>query len=240
MSKFNLKQSKKDYFVINEKMLEENNEEHGLSEISDPGNINYNLGEKSRKNKDNTVPFNRQLTEASERDTTVPPNIEGKLNDDPKLFNDKRRDKESTMDLTAINALSEGYHQEKLSRYKEQEDNDKRNTEFWDKFVGMQLTVPMTYVDDNVKDGQLENDPNRFDDLNKTQPITGDFEENQKIDEKPSKIRKMVSASLKDADAMLFHIYAKAHEEKRDINAQEKAMVEKINSEKEKILSNKK
>ena len=63
---------------------------------------------------------------------------------------------------------------------------------------------------------QLPNNPNRF---------------------KGDKVNKMVMASIKDADAMLFHIYATAAKSRRNINNEEKQQIVDINSGKMRLMA---
>ena len=71
---------------------------------------------------------------------------------------------------------------------------------------------------------QLHNDPERFNNLD-----ADDVKNNKGV-------RKMVSASLKDADAMLYYIYRKALTEKRELSNEEENLVNGISNDKAKIL----
>lgn len=234
MSKFNLK--KQAVVAPYEKMLADNNDEHGLSEIDNPGTIEYHLGKKVRKDNDNTVPMDRQLLDVRTKNTSDLRITEGALNEDPKLFADRRRDKEYTAGVPTIQLLNEAFDQKKLALLKKQENKESRDTSFWDDFVGVEMEGKTTKVLKNVPKTQLENAPDRFKSLDKTQPITGDYAKNEKANDKNNKIPD-ITASLKDADGMLFHIFATAASEKRETNAQENQMIKDINAGKTKLLA---
>ncbi|MHA1471005.1 MAG: hypothetical protein ACTSSP_10675 [Candidatus Asgardarchaeia archaeon] len=212
MEKFNLskKASSSDY-AINDKMLEDNRKSMGLSNESQgvvEKNINLSL---PTKDKDNTVPLNQQLNAARKNEAVVAI-TEADMDDKTVAFGEK------TEGVTPINAKSEELNQEKLKDYKKAEDNSKRDTVFWDKYVGVQMEGKKTKVKNNIpsSSSQLQNHPDRF---------------------KGKSIDKMVMASLKDADAMLFHIYAIAAKTNRDLNDDEKQQVIDITAGKLRLLS---
>jgi len=213
MKSFNLKKNaaKNDYTTHN-KMLEERNKEMGLS----PPDVNteVNLKNNNRKDKDNTLLYEGQMDEV--RKGTKPIITEGGLETGEKVYNDKRLDVWDTPINHVTNVVSEKADQEKLKAFKEAENEDKRDTSFWDKYVGVQLDGKATKIVNNVQKSQLPNHPDRF---------NGD-----QIDE-------MVMASLKDADAMLFHIYATANEQNRDLDKNEIKTIANINEGKKEILA---
>ena len=78
---------------------------------------------------------------------------------------------------------------------------------------------------DTVNEGsQLHNSYARFKDLSKK-----DIQNNKEV-------KKMIMASVRDADAMLLHIYKVAYEESRELNSEEKNIVNGINLDKTKLL----
>ena len=209
MGKFNLSKTAADKrYKSYDKMLSGNNTEHGIETV-DSSTTEYRL---SRKNKDNTVPFEKQIDAVRKgKDNLMV--AEKALNTEPKVFLDKRNEEWDTS-VMPINLETEKHHQKHVEAFKDAEKNDKE-TLFWDKYVGKQILREVTKVDKNVSETQLENAPERFKNLEDATDV---------------EIKKMVSASLKDADAVLFHIYATDNKEDRDLNDKEKQIVVDINS----------
>lgn len=197
MEKFNLrKRASAGDAIISDKGLDKNRKEMNLSNDQQgvvQKNINLSL---PIKDKDNTVPFNQQLASARKEETKVAITEAGM---DDKIIDFKSKDKKQVMD---INVESRKYMDEQSDAYKKAENAGRADTEFWDKYVGVQLEGTMKKIDNNipVSGSQLQNAPHRF---------------------KGEKINKMVMASLKDADAMLFHIYATASKENRGLTKEE-------------------
>ncbi len=217
MAKFNLsKTAANKKYKAYDKMLSENDTEHGIKTV-DPSITEYRLPE---KDKDNTVPYEKQIDSTRQgKDNLMV--AEKALNTEPKLFNDKRNDEWDTS-VMPVNLETEKHHQKHIEAFKEAEQNDKEKL-FWDKYVGVQMVGDKTKIDANVTRTQLEDAPERFKGLN---DVATDVE-----------IRKMVAASLKDADAMSFHIYATAEKENRELNDKEKQMIVDINSGKMGLIS---
>ena len=213
MGKFNLrKRASAGDAVISDKSLDANRKKMNLSnEQQDVVSKNVNLS-LPIKGKDNTVPFNVQLNAA--RKNKDPQEItEAGMSD--KIVDFKAKDKKQVMD---INEETQKHVAKKADEYKRAENASKADTAFWDKYVGVQLEGKMKNVDGNVpaSASQLPNNPERF---------------------KGKKIDKMVMASLKDADAMLFHIYATAAKESRELTAEETQQVVDIESGKMRLLA---
>jgi len=213
MKKFNLrKNANAEQLIISDKGLEKNRNEMNLSNgqqgVIDK-NINFSL---PIKDKDNTIPFNQQL-EASRKNETTVAIIEDRMDD--KIVDFSCKDKKQ---VTDINVETQKYMSEKSEKYKKAEQDSKKDTVFWDKYVGDQLEGQMKNVDNNIPESasQLQNISNRF---------------------KGKKINKMVMASIKDADAMLFHIYAIATKENRELTTQEHQQITDINSGKIRLLA---
>ncbi len=170
-------------------------------------NINLSM---TVKNKDNTVPFNLQLDKS--RKNKVSETITEAQLDNNQVKEEKQ--------ITDINLKTQEYDTEKTKKYKKAEEDSKRDTEFWDKYVGVQLEgegMP-TKVDNNIKDTatQLQNTEERFEE---------------------KEVSEMVVASLKDADAMIYHIYASALSKNRELNNEEKQQIADINSGKIRLIS---
>jgi len=211
MSIFNLKKKAEKVYTITDKTIEENRNKMGLSNSKQgvtEKNINFSL---PVKNKDNTIPFNAQL-EAERKNKTEQPIIEASMDKKEIDFNSK--DKKQ---ITDINVESQKYDDKKTEAFKK---SQKKETNYWDKYVGVQLEGEgqPTQVDNNIPDSasQLGNKPERF---------------------KDNKIDKLVMASLKDADAMIFHIYATAAKQSRELNQTEKQQIVDINSGKMRLFS---
>jgi hypothetical protein len=211
MRKFNLKkQAASKEFVITDKAIQENREDMNLCNKAQgvvDGNVNLSI---PKKNKDNTVPFNVQLAAARKNETKFEITEAG-MDDKTVSFGEK------TKGVSGINELSEKLHAEKEEKFKKAEDTSKKDTAFWDKYVGLQLEEDTKNIKKNLPSSgsQLPNKPERF----------------------GKDVDKMVMASLKDADAMLFHIYAQASKNGRDLTEEEKQQVVDINSGKARILA---
>ena len=213
MAIFNLKKiAGKMGFKNYNTMIEDKTDDMGLEAEAPSKNVNLKMPIKDR---DNTVPFETQL-EAGRINKDILKVTEKALNEENKVYNDKRSDIWDT-DITAINIETEKYNQEHLKAFTKAQKNDSE-TAFWDKYVGVQMEGPITKIDNNIKDtaSQLQNQPDRF---------------------KNEDVRKMVMASLKDADAMLFHIYATTSKAGRELNEIEKQQIIDINSGKVRLLA---
>jgi hypothetical protein len=212
MKKFNLNKRANKDSTINEKMLDKNRKDMDLSNDKQDvvgKNINFSL---SKKEKDNTIPFNQQL-EASRQNKKDFEITEYSMSD--KIVDFKSSDKKQVMDIN----IETKKHSDKQSKaFKKEIDIVEAETEFWDKYVGIQLERPMKNIDNIIPNSasQLQNAEGRID---------GD------------KINKMVMASLKDADSMLFHIYATAFKEERGLTDTEQQQVIDINGGKMRILA---
>lgn len=213
MGKFNFsKKASTANVVISDKGLDENRKDMNLSNEQQgvvSKNINLSL---PIKNKDNTVPFNQQL-EASRKKEKEVAITEAKMDD--KITDFKATDKKQVMD---INMETRKYIDEQEDAYKKAENASKSDTTFWDKYVGIQLEGNMKKVDGNLPGSasQLQNISDRF---------------------KGEKINKMVMASIKDADAMLFHIYATVSKENRELTVEEQQQIADIHSGKVRLLA---
>ena len=224
MVKFNLKMAKTDGYKNYNKMIEDRTKFMDLESEEKSQNINLKL---PVKDKDNTKLTETQLDENRQgKDTLVV--AEKALNTSKKLYNNKRQNEWDT-DVMPINLETEKYHQEKTKAYKAAEDAqkktplwNKKDTAFWDKYINVQMIGKPTKIDKNVSNSQLQNQEDRYTGL---------------TDATNAKFDKMVLASLKDADAMLFHIYATASSENRKLNDKEKQMVIDIDSGKHRILA---
>ena len=224
MSKFNLsKKAAKTGFKNYNKMLEDQTKDFGHDITIVNKNFNLSL---NTKDKDNTIPYEKQI-EANREGRDSLKITEKNLNTSKKLYVDKRLD-QARKDIMPINLVAEAHDQKHLEAYKNMSDKDKRDTLFWDKYVGAQiLNDEKTTVDINVPKSQLENHADRFKNLSKPEDIKGISE---------SEISKLAMSSLQDADALLFHIYASAASEERGLTKEEKKIINDISVTKNLIL----
>ena len=193
MKKIDLtKQAGSGDYIISDKGVQENREKMNLSNDQQQvvgKNINLSL---PTKDKDNTIPFNAQLDAARKNAEKEPSITEAHM--DKKEVDFDSKDKKQ---VTDINVETQKHVAKKTEEFKAAE--DKKDTTFWDKYVGVQLEGEgqPTKVKDNISDStsQIQNNPDRF---------------------KGDNVDKLVMASVKDADAMLFHIYAIAAKENRN------------------------
>jgi len=119
-------------------------------------------------------------------------------------------------DQLPINLLEEKSHQAKIKAFKNNTLKDK-DTAFWDEIL--------TSSDIKGTPTQLHNHNTRFKNLTED-----DILKNQGV-------KDMVMASLKDADAMLYHIYRVASSEGRNLSDKETTLVNGITADKIKHIS---
>ena len=187
---FNLK--KAEHAKPIEKYLRDSNEKGGLSVEKNPGNYDWLLQQKSRKDKDNSVAYNKQLAEA--RTGTNDAIVEKALNQNPKLYLDKRNDKLLNSPIKATDLMSEAYDQKEAKAYSKFQTGESRDTSFWDDYVGEQMMGPITKIVKNKQNSQLGNDPSRFKDLDETMPIAESQAENAKRSKEDDSVKERFMA----------------------------------------------
>ncbi len=234
---FNLKQAKSDSPLLPySKMLIDSNKEHGLTAAGDTGNYNKML-EENHKNLDASEISEKQLEADRKKGGIDAMTTEAAMDTSEKVYNQKRSDKAYANPFVPTNLLEEAQHQKKVDAF-----NDVKvdaDTDFWDKYVGAQISDERrTKIVSNKQNSQLQNHPDRFKNIDKTMPIHNEAKENAKTIEKKDKVDKMVMASVKDADAMLFHLYLQAAVENRELTKDETYMVGDINSGKARMIFN--
>ena len=236
---FNLKKyaSKTEYSGSTEKRLRDSNNEFNLASDDKSGNINYELQKTTHKDNDSTVPFEQRLGEAraNKSNNTI---LEKSLDNNDKLFLERRSDKVAKLPVIPTAALEAAAQAKNLEAFQKIEKEADKETLFWDKYIGSQMDSDMrtNIMKNNPKSSQLENNPDRFNGLNL--PLPGNtHEDNAKSFGKKDEVTQMVYASLKDADAMLFHIYATAATQNRVVNELEQNQVNDINSYKTRLLA---
>lgn len=208
MKSYNLKKIAESTPTITDKKLSEQRSEFNTS-VEKQGTTEKNINlSLPVKNKDNTIPFNVQLDKARKNEDTSQI-IESKMAKEETAFNEKKDY------VKEIDKESQKYDNEKTKAYKVSKKD--RDTSFWDKFVGVQMEEEKTSINKNVPSSgsQLQNHPDR---INKKDYY------------------KMVSSSVKDADAMLFHIYATAERDGRNLTKEEEQKVLDIQSGKERLF----
>lgn len=200
------------------KQLAKNRDEY-KQEAPQEGATERQLKADGQKKKDNTIAFEKQLQAVR----TGSPNriAEGEMNKSPKMFNDKRDDRTHHQPAKSQDLVAEANHQKKLKAFRKARKGDDRDTAFWDKFVGSQMINKPTKIVKNEVNTQLQNTENRFSDLKP---------------ELKEKVDGMVLSAMQQADKMLFHIYAMAAKEGRELNTQEKQQITDITSGKARIL----
>jgi hypothetical protein len=138
-----------------------------------------------------------------------------------------KRDSELfTQNVRPIDLMNQAQEQEHLKAYKAAEQKD-RDTSFWDKYVDHTLGGLAGKQIDRMGPSQLANHPDRFGKL----PT-----EAAELLKKTPKVEELVTASLRDMDAMLFHVFYKAASEGRDLNAEERSIVDTVSVDKQELL----
>jgi hypothetical protein len=197
------------------KKLEKQRAEFGFKEPETATELQ--LKDSVRKDEDSSVHFEKRLEDArSSSPNTI---TEGSLCNGDKLFNNKRDSLVSNLPANPTNLLAEANFQKQLDEFRKANKTDD-STNFWDSQVGI-TKKDQTVTWNKNPNSQLQNHYNRFEGL------------------KPNlkqEIKDMVIASLSDADALLFQIYAFAASERRDLNAKEQQQVIDINSGKARLL----
>lgn len=216
---FNLKQAKQESVSSQEELLSENRKGKALGESI--GSHEWLLDD-NRKGSE-TIITEGQLKR--EGDQTKGRLTEGQLESHtpPEGYakRDASNEKAQMNPLAALNAAQEN---ERLKQF-EDEGGVTADTKFWDKYVASQLLGEETSIPAQVSSSQLQNSYDRLKGL--------------KVDDmgKHEGVKKMVMASMKDADAVLFYVYHKAATESRDLNADEKTVVDGITADKIKLAS---
>ena len=220
MTKYNLSKRAISDFQNYSKMLEDSVKDMGHQADTESKNVNLKM---PTKDKDNTVPFNVQLEAARKEEDTL-------AITEKSLDKDGKRNDIWDTNVMPINLLSESYDQKKAEAIKGAEGS--KDTEFWDKYLGVQLenSDRNIKVDDNIPAtaSQLQNNPDRFKSIKKDDAIDSELKGSPKD---------MVMASLKKADAMLFHVYATAASECREVNDKEAKIIEDVSIYKDNVLA---
>lgn len=218
---FNLKKMSQKAFSIFNTQLKDQRDKHGVESVEDSGNYQYRLEEdRTGSAEDKNVTYQKllddarsendgqEITEAAHERTTS-----GKFN-----LMKHRTEGKPIMDYWKESSMGKGLENEK--DFEKESESQKRDTEFWDKYVEDQLIGPCTTIVKNEAPSQL---------LSK-------YKSREEF-EKQTIHKKAAIERLKDADAMLYYIYRKASEQNREVNETESQMINDINSGKIRILS---
>ena len=195
-----------------EKMLGDSNEKFDLEPTENPSVITDKQLE--RKNLDGNKIGEKQLKEVRvEADSVI---TEKQLNAAGDTgINKKRRD--DGIPLMDMGNEYQKDEKKKIAKEYRKQDKPDEDTAFWDSF----LDIDKPKIIGNVQRSQLLSNYDSREEMNKKNPS----------------VNKKALAALKDADAMLYHIYRIAADQSRETTAEEKQMICDINSAKIRVLS---
>jgi len=209
MAGYNHKQAQ---IVTHEKMLQKQIEEDNLGAEKNPGNLDWFL-RSNRKGQDGDKIQEKQLLENREAsgDKVI---VEKAIDDNTSHLTVRDEKPTSIMDMFIP------YEDEFVKAFKAAQEKG-RDTAFWDKQVGVQLEKHPK-VPSNIQPSQLL--------VNYEDRI--DWDQETIVAKKDE-----IITALKDADAMLYHVYRTASEEQRDLNSDESQIVHDINSDKIRLIA---
>jgi hypothetical protein len=181
-----------------DKKLKDNNKEWGLKAPKVPVGTEKLLGE--RKEKAFSVITEKQFKKPKKEVSSI---------------TEKQMLKTDREDRVIIAPMDQGkiYDHVKASEFQDGLDNLKRDTSFWDDYVGKQMLGEEKKQVDNVQPSQL----------------LSNYDSRKEFIEKNPAIKK-ASSFMKDADTLLYGIYRNAAMEGRGLNSLEKQQVIDINS----------
>ena len=136
----------------------------------------------------------------------------------------KQREGDVSPLVSPLAALNHAQEDERTKEWKKAQKS--RDTDFWDKYTGTDVKGLIPKSRGKGGESQLPNHPDRFSKLTTDPKSVGNI-----------KVKEMVTASLKDADAMLLHVFYTAAAERRDLTAKEKSVVAGINDAKIRLLT---
>jgi hypothetical protein len=190
---FNLKKTmaeNKKVILPYEKMLQQNNEEMGIEPITDPTNYT-NLLEEDRKHPEGDEILEKQLAKKKVAQRIT----EKELNTRKSYIPHRSNDGLPLADMPLEKEL------EDAKQFAQANKEEKRDTEFWDEYVGTQINADqITTVVGNNQPSQLISNFETREDFRKENPSM--------------KMANTVEA-IKDSDAMLYHIYRNAAEKNK-------------------------
>ena len=217
MKTFNLKKHATKSKVIKpyDKMLSDQNNKNGIEETK---NV---ITDKQLKDHKKNLPgdkiYEKQLEDVrvGAANVITEKQIDGKTDGYQKM-------REVTDNL--VTEMAKETETKRAEDYNKANFADKRDTSFWDDYVNTQIPADdVTKISDNHQPSQLVENYDSREDFNK-----------QNNDIKKSAQVKV--QTLSDADAMIFHIYRKAAQLKRELTSQEREQIQSINSGKIRLL----
>lgn len=240
---FNSKQYKESQSHGNTESMLRNKSEYNINKDlgeNNPDTITDNQLELNRKESSHTLYENQLDNSRTGSAETV---VENGLDTSEKMYNDKRNKKVWNTKIKPNDSLAQAYDNHKKEVFDETEKNNKaaqqidEETAFWDEYVGVQMLGKQTKIVSNSENSQLQNDSSRFVNLDKIKISVDPNETIDSVLEDQNKFKKMVMASLQDADALIFGICKKASDEKRELSIEEQQQIKDINSGKARILA---
>ncbi|NJL70403.1 MAG: hypothetical protein HC888_01735 [Candidatus Competibacteraceae bacterium] len=228
MSYNRFKQAKNESPKAFDKYLDDSREKTGTSPDAVTTEVQL---KKDHDEADGSKPFNKLLEKA--RKGTREAVIEKVMEQEGAHRTDKYY--KTTVNPLAIQV--EAREQNRRDEFLKAQNAQDRDTDFWDKKVGSQMIGEKTKQVANKQKSQLQNNPDRFYGLEGVNALGGTVKDIEKAKGKEVQIDKMVTASLKDADAMLFQIFATAAAEGREISQTEQQIVTDINASKVRLIA---
>ena len=221
MGKFNLKKAEKTVKPY-EKLLIDDNNERGLA--GDADKPYEKLLEDTRKPKDSKGDKNYEKLLEKKREDSPSVNTEKQL-DAAKSYIPFRDD-----NPTPVMDMYKKTEDESAKEFKKETKAGDRDTMFWDKFLHDQTPADqLTKIVDNDQGSQLLSNFDTRENFRKDNSSVGK--------EQTGKGTRSAMELVKDADAVLFHIYTKASRENRKLTGEEQNTVDAINNEKANILT---
>ncbi len=217
MKTFNLKKHAAKSKVIKpyDKMLRDQNKEDGIKQA--PNSITDKQLEDLKKNLPGDKIYEKQLEKVRVGATNEI--VEKQLNNKTGKYQ-KLRDETDNL----VTEMAKETEQKRAEDYNKANNADKRDTSFWDDYVNKQIPADdVTKISDNNQPSQLVENYDSREDFNK----------------KNNDVKKSAQAkvqTLSDADAMIFHIYRNAAQQKRELTPKETEQLQSINSGKIRLL----
>jgi len=213
MSKFNLKKhSVKTVVKPYEKRLDDNDKKVGIEQVENK--IYDKLLHDDRKNEDDNRIYEKQLENA--RTYSPHKNTEGQFKDNEQKYHGAEG--------APLMDMFKKTEQDEIDEFVKADNSDKREKRFWEGYVGTQIPKDqVTKIVDNDQPSQiLSNFDNREEFRAENPAISPKVEE--------------IMNSIKDADAMLYHIHRTAKSELRSLSEQEEKAIKEIDSGKTELL----
>lgn len=239
MAKFNLKKQakKNDLSKSYPKRLSSQNDDRGYTVDSTEKveTIQGKLSENRKDEKNITTHENRM----SEARSGSPDNISENQIDNSKSYYPHRQHDEIRSAIKPNDLLSESYDQAYYAKFADQ--NEARNTEFWDKEIGVQLSGEKTTIVSQVpaNGSQLQNHPDRFKSTKERETADGIDPENSDSSVKDNEKMVMASSSLQKIDEQIFKLFYKASSSDRELTSEENIRIDELTVAKTELLSSK-